>query len=304
MRFRMLRRATLPAGIVALAGAMFLGTAVVQAADVPATIEGFAFKPSAINVLPGDKVTYDNKDAAPHTVTSDTAGAFDSGTIAGGAKGSITAPATAGTYTYFCKIHPAMKASLVVQGPSAYSITAPIPIAQIRLEGKNEVPAVSVNALGFFSGAVTPDGIEWDVSGDGADFTASHIHIGVAGANGPVSVTLYGSAEAPDSFHVVGMTRRADMTVAAWDALLAALSTGGAYVNVHSKDNPGGALRGQIPAIKIPAAGPAVPTPPTPPKTGSGLQASDSSFPLTAVGAILVAITGIATLTFVARKRS
>lgn len=301
MRFRILRRAMLPAGIVALTGAMFLGTAVVQAADVAATIEGFAFKPNPLTVLPGDKVTYENKDQAPHTVTSDTAGVFESGTIAAGAKGSITAPANPGTYTYFCKIHPGMKASLIVQGPSAYNVTAPIALPQIRLEGKNEVPAVTVNALGFFSGALTADGIEWDVSGDGADFTASHIHLAVAGANGPVVVTLYANADAPDSFHVVGKTKKSDLGPVAWESLLNALSNGGAYVNVHSKDNPGGALRGQIAAIKIPASGAVVPTAP---KTGTGMQASESGFPLTAAGAILVAISGIATLTFVARKRS
>jgi plastocyanin len=76
------------------------------------TIEGFAF--SAATVKPGASVTIDNKDSAPHTVTADENSAFDSGSINGGASGTITAPTEPGTYAFHCNIHSSMQGTLTV----------------------------------------------------------------------------------------------------------------------------------------------------------------------------------------------
>jgi plastocyanin len=79
------------------------------------SIKGFAFSPTSMTVAHGATVSVANNDTAPHTVTSDDATSFDTQSIAAGATGSFTAPATAGTYQYHCKIHANMKhATLVV----------------------------------------------------------------------------------------------------------------------------------------------------------------------------------------------
>lgn len=78
-------------------------------------IQGMAFSPSTITVSTNSTVTWTNKDAIGHTVTSDS-GLFDSGTVATNGTFSHTF-ATAGTFTYHCKIHPTMTGSVVVTAP-------------------------------------------------------------------------------------------------------------------------------------------------------------------------------------------
>ena len=77
-----------------------------------------AFMPETIEVTAGATVTWRQKDAGAHTVTSGTVvqggagvtqkpdGRFDSGQVATGATFRHTF-GEAGTYTYFCTLHPA-----------------------------------------------------------------------------------------------------------------------------------------------------------------------------------------------------
>jgi hypothetical protein len=78
---------------------------------------------------------------------------------------------------------------------------------------------------------------------------AAHIHCGGREEAGPVGVTLFagtvgsegevqGSFTAPDSGNACGWDDLADV--------LEAMATGGAYVNVHSTQFPGGEIRGQV----------------------------------------------------------
>lgn len=80
---------------------------------------GQFFMPANYTIVVGQTVVWLNKDAATHTVTSISvpAGAskFDSGNIATGQEFSWT-PAVAGTYQYYCSIHPWMKGTIVVTG--------------------------------------------------------------------------------------------------------------------------------------------------------------------------------------------
>jgi plastocyanin len=74
-------------------------------------IEEFAF--SELTVEPGATVSVENRDGAPHTVsTAD--GLFGAGQVDGGATGELTAPDEPGEYAYFCGIHPSMQGTLVV----------------------------------------------------------------------------------------------------------------------------------------------------------------------------------------------
>jgi plastocyanin len=75
-------------------------------------IQSMAFNPVSITVTAGTTITWTNKDAISHTVTSDSK-VFDSGTISGGGTYSFTF-ATAGTYSYHCSFHPSMVASVTV----------------------------------------------------------------------------------------------------------------------------------------------------------------------------------------------
>ena len=75
-------------------------------------IQNMAFNPSTISVSAGTTITFTNKDAIGHTVTSDS-GLFDSGTVATNGTYQYTF-STAGTYAYHCKIHPSMTASVTV----------------------------------------------------------------------------------------------------------------------------------------------------------------------------------------------
>ncbi len=83
------------------------------AADAVVTIEGFAFGGTTV-VQPGQAVTVQNLDSAPHTMTARN-GAFDTGTIDGGGSGTLTMPSEPGSYEFFCSIHPSMVATITVQ---------------------------------------------------------------------------------------------------------------------------------------------------------------------------------------------
>ncbi|MFF2811339.1 cupredoxin domain-containing protein [Streptomyces sp. NPDC058000] len=78
-------------------------------------IKDFVFRPAALTVRPGAKVTVVNEDDVAHTVTATGAKPFDTGTVAPGRSATFTAPAKAGDYPYICAIHPNMKGTLTVR---------------------------------------------------------------------------------------------------------------------------------------------------------------------------------------------
>jgi plastocyanin len=75
-------------------------------------IQGMAFNPASITITAGTTITWTNKDAIGHTVTSNT-NLFNSATLQTGGTFSYTF-AKAGTYSYYCSIHPSMVASVTV----------------------------------------------------------------------------------------------------------------------------------------------------------------------------------------------
>ena len=76
-------------------------------------IDNFTFGPATLTVPVGTTVTWTNKDDIPHTVVS-TEGAFKSKVLDTDEKFSFTF-SKAGSYPYFCSIHPKMTAKVVVQ---------------------------------------------------------------------------------------------------------------------------------------------------------------------------------------------
>jgi plastocyanin len=89
---------------------------VVSATAVPAetraSIDNFAFKPGTVTVPVGTTVLWENKDDTPHTVVS-LDGTFRSPALDTDDKFSFTFD-KAGTFEYFCSLHPYMKAKVVV----------------------------------------------------------------------------------------------------------------------------------------------------------------------------------------------
>ena len=86
-----------------------------------------AFKPERLTVAAGTAVTWKNEDASEHTVTSGTVsqgsggvttavdGKFESGSLKQNQDFSFTFAAP-GTYSYFCKLHPAtMRGEITVR---------------------------------------------------------------------------------------------------------------------------------------------------------------------------------------------
>jgi plastocyanin len=76
-------------------------------------IQNFSFKPAHITIKRGTKVTWINKDTAPHTATATNGKSFHSPVLRKGQSYSHTFK-TAGKWGYYCKIHPEMRGSVTV----------------------------------------------------------------------------------------------------------------------------------------------------------------------------------------------
>ena len=87
------------------------------------------FIPNPVTIAMGGTVTWENTDTAAHTVTSGTAGdgpdgVFDSSLMmANGPSFSYTFD-TAGSYDYFCMVHPWMAGTVVVEDEAAADAAA------------------------------------------------------------------------------------------------------------------------------------------------------------------------------------
>jgi hypothetical protein len=155
----------------------------------------------------------------------------------------------------------AVSSNLVADPPAARNFVA-------HCTGDEEVPARETLAQGQAFFQLNADGTELRyklIVANIDNVIAAHIHIGVFGVNGPVVAFLFGPASPGGgrsdgviaegtitSANLVGPLAGMDLSV-----LLAAMRTGGAYVNVHTNDGvaptntgpgdfPGGEVRGQI----------------------------------------------------------
>ena len=125
-----------------------------------------------------------------------------------------------------------------------------------HLTGASERPAVDTKAVGQTVLRLSRDGTELRyrlIVANIDDVTQAHIHVGAEDVNGPVVAFLFG-------FVAEGVTTNgvlATGTITSDDLvgplagmsladLVAALDSGGAYVNVHTLEHPGGEIRGQI----------------------------------------------------------
>ena len=84
-----------------------------EAGTVTATMANIAFDPTSITASVGDTVTWTNNDSAQHTATVKSDPTCTTETLANGASGSIVFN-VAGSYEFFCKIHPTMTGTIEV----------------------------------------------------------------------------------------------------------------------------------------------------------------------------------------------
>ena len=102
------------AGCAALiAAALLIVGSQARAADAEVTIDNFTFSPQTLTINAGTKVTWTNRDDIPHIVASTTK-AFRSPALDTDDSYSFTFT-TAGSYEYFCSLHPHMTGTIVVQ---------------------------------------------------------------------------------------------------------------------------------------------------------------------------------------------
>ena len=106
------------------------------------------------------------------------------------------------------------------------------------LSGSFEVPPVTTTATGSATVTVNPDRtVKATVTVNSMTATASHIHEGAAGTNGPVIVPFTKTGD-----NTFGPAADAKLTEAQYTAYKA----GNLYVNVHSAKNAGGEVRAQL----------------------------------------------------------
>jgi plastocyanin len=103
-----------------LAAALLVALPLAAPADTPAPttlvhIKNFMFVPATVTVAPGTAITFVNDDEEPHTVTANDK-SFDSEGLDTNQKFTHTF-AKAGTYMFFCEVHPYMHGTVIVKAP-------------------------------------------------------------------------------------------------------------------------------------------------------------------------------------------
>lgn len=138
-----------------------------------------------------------------------------------------------------------------------------------RLEGRQEVPAISTPARGALRAKIDRANrtMEFSLTFDGLRGVVrqAHIHTAQRGVNGGIMVWLCGSATnpgpagtqlCPQSGTVTGVLASSNVLVVTnqgigageFDQFVAAIEDGVAYVNVHTDLFLGGEIRGQLKA--------------------------------------------------------
>jgi|SRR4051794_6483877 hypothetical protein len=122
---------------------------------------------------------------------------------------------------------------------------------QANLSGKSETPPTKSAGTGAANFVISKSGkaISYTISAKGLSgpVQAIHIHFGKKGVAGPVILPI---CLKPCSLPKKGRLTKKNFAKAAGVSNFATavkdLRAGKTYVNVHTKDNPGGEIRGQI----------------------------------------------------------
>ena len=151
-------------------------------------------------------------------------------------------------------------------GPDPVELTDQVFIA--TLTGDEENPPVETSADGDAVVFVNEnDELGFQVSVVGIEnATAAHIHLGEVGENGGVVALLFSGEFSGDGTLVEGTLTDAslsgDLEGMTLGHLVAEIEAGNAYVNVHTTQNPGGEIRGQLALVGDEPAPPPAPESP------------------------------------------
>jgi hypothetical protein len=122
-----------------------------------------------------------------------------------------------------------------------------------NMTGAKEVPPVKSIASGTTTLVNNQTFIDYDLSvSDLYNATSAHIHQGKVGANGPIVVTLYKTADpSPGLFggysgNITSSMLEGPLKGKQLSALADLMSNGQAYVNVHTIKNKNGEIRDQV----------------------------------------------------------
>jgi hypothetical protein len=157
--------------------------------------------------------------------------------------------------------------SSVTSAAAPAAANEPTPAAAIhgqkfiaKLTGYDEVPPKNTKATGNFEMELSPDGTisnyVLNVTNI-SNVTLAHIHEGERGMNGPILLTLYKSTNPKGAINGILSKGRVYSNLFEgpfagkyMSDLIDLINQGYAYVNVHTKQNPQGEIRGQLSATK------------------------------------------------------
>jgi CHRD domain-containing protein len=119
------------------------------------------------------------------------------------------------------------------------------------LNGKSEVPKTTSKATGAATFTVASNGksIKYTLKASGLSggAQAAHIHFGKAGKAGPVIVNICAKpCSLPKSGTLTSKQFAKAPGVANFAAAIKAIKAGNTYVNIHTKKDPAGEIRGQL----------------------------------------------------------
>jgi CHRD domain len=151
--------------------------------------------------------------------------------------------------------------SLAIAGVFALAFSAQAQAQTVTitttLHGGNENPGVVTGSAGTATvtwNTVTKAGTyRVDVFNMPVGTTASHIHVGAPGVNGPVVINftvppggISNDFGLTGTFGCTDVVARAAQGINSCEDFEQAFMLGNTYVNVHSTANPGGEIRGQL----------------------------------------------------------
>jgi len=143
-------RTATPARVAPAAKPASAALVAAPAATKQVMIENYAFSPSSLSIKVGDTVTWTNMDTAPHTVTVSSGPVkFASPNLQKGQSFTYTFT-KAGTYQYYCAVHPDMKGSVTVGGTSP----APTPSTPTPSMPGGHSPMPSTDSCGGLTAAL------------------------------------------------------------------------------------------------------------------------------------------------------
>ncbi|MEA2645322.1 MAG: hypothetical protein QOE92_405 [Chloroflexota bacterium] len=103
-------------------------------------IRNYCFAPNTLHIQPGDTVTWVNRDEDSHTVTGTAMSFGDFNTLGTGKTVSYRFTVN-GVYPYFCELHPAMAAAIVVgDGSGVGPATADSVVPAVAANGSLGTP--------------------------------------------------------------------------------------------------------------------------------------------------------------------